>query len=135
MQPHISTITLGVSVLTRAVAFYRDGLKLPIESEAPGAASFALRGAHLLLVAREEMVVDAGVFDLGVAGSFGGFILEHYVATQPEVEDLLRAASRAGAKIIKPATDTESGGTHGYFADPDGFVWEIAWEPGLNTTA
>lgn len=133
MKPHISTITLGVSLLTRSVAFYRDGLGLPLESAAPGAASFALRGAHLLLVARDEMVKDAGVFDLGVAGSFGGFILEHTVATQPEVEDLLRAAHNAGANIIKPATDTDSGGTHGYFADPDGFVWEIAWEPGLNT--
>ena len=49
-------------------------------------------------------------------------------------EDLLRAASHAGAKIIKPATDTDAGGTHGYFADPDGFVWKIAWQPGLDTT-
>ena len=133
MKPHISTITLGVSVLARAVAFYRDGLGLPLESEAPGAASFALRGAHLLLVARDEMVKDAGVFDLGVAGSFGGFVLEHYVATQPEAEALLRDAGAAGATLIKPATDTASGGTHGYFSDPDGFVWEIAWEPGLNS--
>lgn len=129
MKPHISTITLGVSTLARSVAFYRDGLGLSLQIEAPGAASFALRGAHLLLVAREEMVKDTGVFDLGVAGSFGGFMLEHYVETQPEVEDILRAANNAGANIIKPATDTTSGGTHGFFADPDGFVWEIAWEP------
>ena len=134
MKPHISTITLGVSNLPRSVSFYRDGLGLPLESEAPGAASFALRGAHLLLVAREEMVKDAGVFDLGVAGSFGGFVLEHYVATQTEVEAVLRAAQIAGANIIKPATDTDSGGTSGYFADSDGFVWEIAWEPSLNST-
>ena len=132
MQPHISTITLGVSVLTRAIAFYRDGLGLPLQNEAPGAASFQLRGAHLLLVTRDEMVKDAGVFDLGVAGSFGGFMLEHYVATQPEVETILNRARNAGANIIKPATDTSSGGTHGFFSDPDGFVWEIAWEPGLN---
>lgn len=129
MKPHISTITLGVSNLTRAVAFYRDGLGLKLQSESPGAASFALRGAHLLLVAREEMVKDTGVFDLGVAGSFGGFMLEHGVETQPEVEAILNAARGAGANIIKPATDTASGGTHGFFADPDGFVWEIAWEP------
>ena len=135
MKPHISTITLGVSALTRAVAFYRDGLKLPLESEAPGAASFALRGARLLLVARDEMVAQSGVFDLGVAGSFGGFVLEHSVETQPEVEDLLRAASNAGAKIIKPATDSASGGTHGYFADPDGFVWKITWEPAINANS
>ena len=131
MQSHISTITLGVSILTRSVAFYRDGLGLPLESEAPGAASFRMRGAHLLLVTRDEMVKDAGVFDLGVAGSFGGFVLEHFVATQPEVETILNAANRAGANIIKAATDTPSGGTHGFFSDPDGFVWEIAWEPGL----
>lgn len=80
------------------------------------------------------MVKDAGVFDLGVAGSFGGFILEHYVANQTEVEELLRVAHNAGATIIKPATDTATGGTHSYFSDPDGFVWEIAWEPGLNPT-
>ena len=132
MKPHISTISLGVSVLARAIAFYRDGLGLPLESETSGAASFALRGAHLLLVTRDEMVKDAGVFDLGVAGSFGGFVLEHYVATQPEVEELLRAAHDAGANIIKPATDTASGGTRGYFSDPDGFVWEIVWEPNAN---
>lgn len=134
MKPHISTITLGVANLPRAVTFYRDGLKLPLENEAPGAALFALHGAHLLLVTRDEMVKDAGVFDLGVAGSFGGFVLKHYVATQPEVEELLRAAKDAGADIIKAATDTATGGTHGYFSDPDGFVWEIAWESGLNST-
>ena len=135
MQPHISTISLGVSVLARAVAFYRDGLQLPLQSETPGAAAFALRGARLLLVTREEMVKQSGVFDLGVAGSFGGFILQHRVETQPEVEALLRAASQAGAKITKPATDTATSGTHGFFADPDGFVWEIVWEPASNATA
>ena len=134
MKPHISTITLGVANLGRAVAFYRDGLRLPLENEAPGAASFDLRGARLLLVTRDEMVKEAGVFDLGVAGSFGGFVLEHSVATQPEVEELLRAAHNAGANIIKAATDTNTGGTHGYFSDTDGFVWEIAWEPGRNPT-
>lgn len=132
MKPHISTIVLGVSVLARSVAFYRDGLGLPLESEAPGVVSFALGGAHLRLVMRDEIVKEAGVFDLGVAGSFGGFILEHRVETQPEVETLLNAARGAGANIVKLASDTASGGTHGFFADPDGFVWEIAWEPGLD---
>ena len=130
MQPHINTISLGVSDLARAVAFYRDGLGLPLHSEVAGVAQFGLRGAQLMLVARDEMVKAAGVFDLGVAGSFGGFILTHSVATQPEVEQLLGAAARAGANVIKPATDTASGGTQGFFSDPDGFIWEIRWEPG-----
>lgn len=132
MKPHISLITLGVSDLARSTAFYRDGLGLPTEGDFEGVAFFKLRGTWLSLFPREDMVKDAAMPEGGTG--FGGFTLAHNVTSPEEVGDLLELAEKAGAKILKPAQKAFWGGHHGFFADPDGFVWEVAYNPDLDLT-
>ena len=132
MKPHISLITLGVSDLARSTTFYRDGLGLPSEGDFEGVTFFKLRGTWLSLFARGELAKDAGVSDAG--NGFGGFTLAHNVGSKEEVEAVLEQARNSGATILKPAQDAFWGGYHAYFSDPDGFIWEIAWNPDLDLT-
>ena len=134
MKPHISLITLGVSDLARSTAFYRDGLGLPAEGGFPGVAFFKLRGTWLSLFPRDEMARDANAPATSTCGGFAGFTLAHNVASKEEVAQVLEQARAAGAKILKPAQEAFWGGHHGFFCDPDGFVWEVAWNPHLDLT-
>ena len=127
MEPRISLVTLGVADLERSIRFYRDGLGLPLRPGPEGVAFFETRGTWLGLFPRENLAEDAQVAAAGEG--FRGFSLAHNVRTREEVDAVLVAAERAGAKIMKPAADTFWGGYSGYFADPDGFLWEVAWNP------
>ena len=142
MEPRISIITLGVSDLARSTTFYRDGLGLPTTGDFEGVTFFKLKGTWLALFPREELAADAGVATSdsgltrsGLTGSgFSGFSLAHNVGSKEEVNVVLQQAGDAGASILKPAQDTEWGGYSGYFADPDGFLWEVAWNPHFDLT-
>ena len=128
MEPRISIITLGVNDLPRSVEFYRDGLGLPLFDEnTESIAFFQNRGAWLALYPRESLAADAGVPTEG--SGFSGVTLAHNVRTREEVDALLDVAVSAGATLVKPAQDTFWGGYSGYFADPEGYLWEIAWNP------
>ena len=128
MEPRISIITLGVSDLPRAVEFYRDGLGLPLLDEnTESIAFFKNRGTWLSLYPRESLAADVGIATED--GGFSGVTLAHNVRTREEVDALLDVAVNAGATLVKPAQDTFWGGYSGYFADPEGFLWEIAWNP------
>lgn len=130
MQARISLITLGVADLGRSIVFYRDGLKLPLREgsgEAEGVAFFETGGTWLGLFPRDELAADATVPSEG--SGFPGFSLAHNVRTQEEVDALLKEAVAAGATLVKAAAPTDWGGYSGYFADPDGFLWEVAWNP------
>jgi len=127
MEPRISLITLGVSDLSRSITFYRDGLGLPLRPDGEGVAFFETRGTWLALYPRQALAEDARVE--GGGSGFAGFTLAHNVRSKAEVDETLRLAGRAGAAIVKPAGDTDWGGYSGYFSDPDGFLWEIAWNP------
>ena len=132
MEPRISIITLGVTDLPRAVEFYRDGLGLPLfEDNTESIAFFQNKGAWLALYPRESLAADVGIpLDENVGGSgFSGVTLAHNVRTREEVDTLLDVAVTAGAVLVKPAQDTFWGGYSGYFADPEGYLWEIAWNP------
>jgi len=125
MEPRITLVTLGVADLDRAIAFYRDGLGLP---QRPGeGVFFETRGTWLALFPRDELAHDAGVAAQGAG--FRGFALAHNVRTRDEVEAVLAQAVAAGGRLVKPAGEAFWGGYHGYFADPDGFLWEVAWNP------
>ncbi|KAB7730433.1 VOC family protein [Rudanella paleaurantiibacter] len=138
MKPTLSVLTLGVTNLPRAVAFYRDGLGLPTngiigeEFENGAVAFFQLQpGLRLALWPRQSMAHDTGLPDEG--SSTLAFTLGHNVDSQAEVDTVMQQAEKAGARIIKPAQPTFYGGYAGYFADPDGHLWEVVWNPHLDT--
>jgi catechol 2,3-dioxygenase-like lactoylglutathione lyase family enzyme len=127
MDARISFITLGVADLPRATRFYADVLKLPQIETPPNAAFFEMGKTWLSLYPRDDLAADAGVSATG--SGFPGFALAHNVRTKPEVDQLLAEAAAGGGRLVKAAHDTDWGGYAGYFADPDGFLWEVAWNP------
>ncbi|WP_026639066.1 VOC family protein [Bordetella petrii] len=134
MKPRISLITLGVDDLERAVRFYRDGLGLPsqgivgTEFEHGAVAFFDLQpGLKLALWPRASLAHDTGL-PVG-ARSPAELSLAHNVSDRAEVDQMMKQAREAGASILKPAASTFWGGYAGYFQDPDGHVWEVAWNP------
>ena len=128
MEPRISIVTLGVTDLPRSVEFYRDGLGLPLFDEnTESIAFFQNRGTWLALYPREALAADIGIATEG--RGFSGVTLAHNVRTREEVDTLLGVAVAAGATLVKPAEETFWGGYSGYFADPEGYLWEIAWNP------
>ena len=130
MEPRVSLITLAVSDLERAVAFYRDGLGWP-KSEVGGdeVAFFKTGGVVISLFPRASFAADAGVdVDDVEHGGFGRFSLAHNVAEEGQVDSVLEEAAEAGATIVKEAQEIFFG-RHGFFADPEGFLWEVAWNP------
>lgn len=134
MKPRISVLTLGVDDLERAVAFYRDGLGLKTEGIVGrefehGAVAFFDLQSHLKLAvwARGDLAHDTGLPK--ASPSPGNVTIGHNVGGRQEVNAVMDEARKAGAHILKPATDTFWGGYAGYFQDPDGHVWEIVWNP------
>lgn len=130
MEPRISLITLGVADLGRARAFYeRLGWRRKVAA-AEGVAFFQMGGMALSLYPRQELAADAR---LSVEGSgFAGFALAYNARSRDEVDAVLAEAVAAGARLLKPAEEAFWGGYSGYFADPDGFAWEVAWNPGFS---
>ena len=133
MDPRISIITLGVTDLDRSTRFYRDGLGFPVhEIGSDSITFFLLERVMLALYPRDALAREIDPDNESSEG-FGkhAFTLAHNVASRPDVDAVLAQAGAAGARIIKPAADTFWGGYSGYFADPDGFRWEIATGSGL----
>ncbi|HVZ38313.1 MAG TPA: VOC family protein [Candidatus Kapabacteria bacterium] len=128
MEPRLNIITLGVGDLERSIAFYRDALGWPMSSASVG--DFAIfklgTGTALALYPRDLLAEDACIPD---GGGFGGITLAQNVPTRDDVDAVLNAALHAGARLLKPACDAAWGGYSGYFADPDGHPWEVAWNP------
>jgi uncharacterized protein len=128
MEPRVSLITLGVSDLDRSLRFYRDGLGLPTTwTGEKGVVFFQTRGVCLALYPYDELARDVSSEFIGPKAKFPGITLAHNVRTKEEVDQILQQALQAGAKIEKPAGDTFWGGYSGYFSDPDGYLWEVAY--------
>ena len=128
MEPRISIITLGVSDLERSLRFYRDGLGLPTTWTADkGVIFFQTSGVRLALYPLHELAKDAMIDPLAQRGGWTGIALAHNVRVKEDVDALLARAEAAGGKIQKPAQDAFWGGYSGYFTDPDGYLWEVAW--------
>lgn len=136
MKPRISLITLGVDDLERALRFYRDGLGLKTEGiigtefENGAVVFFELSGGlRLALWPRRSIAADSG---LAIAGAAPGNVtLAHNVSSEAEVDAVMAEAVAAGARVVKAAEKTFYGGYAGYFHDPDGHVWEVAFNPAM----
>jgi catechol 2,3-dioxygenase-like lactoylglutathione lyase family enzyme len=128
MEPRISIVTLGVADLARSLAFYRDGLGFPTTKMAEdGIIFFQTGGVCLGLYPYEELAKDISEEYVVERAKFPGITLAHNVRTKAEVAETLALAERSGGKIEKPAQDVFWGGHSGYFSDPDGYLWEVAW--------
>jgi len=128
MEPRLNIVTLGVRDFERAVSFYKDGLKWPLSSASVG--DFAIfnlaTGTALALYPLKLLAADA---NLKNGSGFGGITLAQNVSDKKSVDRVLTQAVKAGGTLIKPAAKAEWGGYSGYFADPDGYPWEVAWNP------
>jgi len=134
MKPRVTLITLGVDSLERSLKFYRDGL----DFQTPGIAGeefehgavvfFDLQsGLKLALYPRKSLAHDSTVPQTPASAT--EFSIGHNVASKQEVDAVMAQAKEAGATITKSAQDTFWGGYAGYFQDPDGHLWEVAWNP------
>jgi uncharacterized protein len=134
VKPRISVLTIGVADLDRSLAFYRDGLKLPTEGivgrefEHGAVAFFELSGGLKLAIwPQADIAHDSGLPRTPTSST--SFTIGHNVLSRGEVDSVMAEAAQAGAKIVKPASDTFFGGYAGYISDPDGHLWEIVWNP------
>lgn len=130
MEQRISFITLAVADLDATRRFYIGGLGWTAEVDVPGEVVMIRTGEHLVLSLwdRRAFTTEVGppMTGLGVPP----LTLAHNVASRDEVDKVLATAAAAGASPVHPAQEREWGGYTGYFADPDDYRWEIAWNPG-----
>ncbi|MBW4694338.1 MAG: VOC family protein [Lyngbya sp. HA4199-MV5] len=128
MQQRLSLVTLGVQDLPRSLQFYRDGLGWqPSSASQEEVAFFQLGGMVLSLYSRASLAEDATVDPAGMG--FSGITLAYNTRSRDEVDAVLQLIEQLGERIVKPAQDVFWGGYSGYFADPDGHLWEVAWNP------
>ena len=128
MPPRLHIITLGVHDFERALRFYRDGLGWTPSAASQGdIAFFDAGGVVLALHPREALAADAGVTPVG--SGFNGLTLAHNVASREAVDAVIRAVEAAGATVVKAPEEAVWGGYSGYFADPEGQLWEVAHNP------
>lgn len=127
MKPRISMIALAVADLDKSIDFYQNGLRFPKMDSPPGVAFFNLNGTWLGLSEREALAKDAEISSVGTG--YNNFSLAHNVSSREEVDKVFEQALSAGAICVKTVQEASWGGYHGYFSDPDGHLWEIAYNP------
>jgi uncharacterized protein len=134
MKPKIAMVTLGVNDIATSLAFYRDKLGFPTHNYTEGddMIMFRLDGSWLGLYPRDKLAEDATVAEKG--SGFRGITLSHNVGSKAEADRLYQQAVAAGATPVKTPQDVFWGGYSGYFADPDGHLWEVAWNPFTDLT-
>ena len=129
LAPRLSLVTLGVSDVGRARAFYEALGWRASSASGPEVAFFQLGGVVLAVWGRDALADDANVSPAG--DGFRGFALAHNVESEARVDAVLAHAVASGARLLKAGRKTEWGGYSGYFADPDGHIWEVAHNPGF----
>ena len=127
-QQSISLVTLGVSDYERAKAFY-SALGWTPALDVEQTAFYPANGVTLVLWLRERLSEDCGIADDGA--TWGGVAMAHNVASRDDVDDIVDLARRNGAMVTREPSETFYGGYAGVFRDPDGHVWEIAYNPGF----
>jgi catechol 2,3-dioxygenase-like lactoylglutathione lyase family enzyme len=127
MEQRLSMVTLGVADLERARRFYENGLGWQRANQHPEVVFFQAGGMVVGLFGREDLAKDAHVPAEGEG--FRALALGYNTRSKDEVDRVMAEAGAAGAAIVKPAENTFWGGYAGYFADLDGHLWEVAWNP------
>jgi uncharacterized protein len=128
----INFITLGVNQIDISLTFYRDGLgfETVVDEENPAIVFFTNRGTKLALYPLDELAKDINETDPPVHKGFSGITLAYNAKSVEEVDSIFQKAEQAGAKKIKTPQRVFWGGYSGYFADPDGYYWEVAYNEG-----
>lgn len=134
MKAKISQITLGIANLEKSLKFYRDGLGFKLHNYKKGDnfVLFEMEGTWLSLYPKDKLAEDATVPQ--DSSGFSGFTVSHNVKSKEEVKKVFNHAISEGAKPIKKPQDVFWGGFSGYFADPDGYLWEVAYNPFTDLT-
>lgn len=127
MEQRISVVTLGVTDLSASRHFYVDGLGWKPAFENPEIIFFQTGGIVFALFLRDQLAADCQV-DPATFGR-AAMALAYNVRSKEEVDPLMKRAEGAGGTVLKAAREASWGGYSGYFADPDGFAWEVAWNP------
>lgn len=130
MDQRISFVTLAVADLDATRRFYLDGLRWAAELDVAGEVLMIRAGEHLVLSLWSERGFEAEVGPIRRGSGVAPITLAHNVATRDEVDAVLATARAAGAEPVHDAVEREWGGYTGYFGDPDGYRWEIAYNPG-----
>jgi len=134
MKSKISLITLGVADFEKSLRFYRDGLGFKPHNykEKDGVVFFEMEGTWLSLFPKNKLAADVTIFQDG--SGFTGITFAHNVKSKREVDKVFELAISIGAKPIKKPQDVFWGGYSGYFSDPDGYLWEVAYNPFTDLT-
>ena len=128
MRQKLNIVTLGVKDLKRSLKLYKDGLGWEASSASTeNIAFFQMGGVVLAIYPRDKLAEDAKISSEGVG--FSGITLAYNAKEQLEVDEVLKKVESLGATIIKKAEKVFWGGYSGYFADFDGHLWEVAWNP------
>jgi uncharacterized protein len=134
LKPKMGLVTLGARDLARMIAFYRDGLGFPTHNYVEGdeMVMFRLEGTWLGLLPRTSLAADAGISAEG--SGFSGVTISHNAPSKDAVDRVFSEALAAGATELKSPQDVFWGGYSGYFADPEGNLWEVAFNPFTDLT-
>lgn len=127
--PRLTVLTLGVVDLNRATTFYAAVLGSPPNTSYAGVTFIELPGTWLALYPIENLAKDISPEVPIARGGFSGVTLAHNARSKEDVMAIVERARSAGAHIVKEPQETFWGGFSGYFADPDGYHWEVAWGP------
>jgi uncharacterized protein len=130
MEQRLSLITLGVADVSTSRRFYEQ---LGWHGQEIEQTVFFQAGCVVLtLWGREKLALDSGIeYDVGESGGFSGVVLAHNVRSEDEVREIIAAAAKAGGIVTRQPQATFYGGYAGYFSDPDGHLWEVAYNPGF----
>jgi catechol 2,3-dioxygenase-like lactoylglutathione lyase family enzyme len=132
----LTVITLGVCDMRRSIGFYRSlGFARKMQATGEEVAFFDTGASVLALYPWDKLAADAGVSDLPRPPGFGGMTLAWNCSGRGEVDAVLKHALEQGATLVKSAHGTDYGGYSGYFADPDGHLWEVVTAPGIEVSA
>lgn len=133
--PRMTALTLGVRDLQASLRFYREVFSVEPDTQHEGVVFIEMPGVWLMLYPLENLAADISTVQAGDRGRFSGITLGYNARSREEVLAVFGQAKAAGAIIDKAPHDTFWGGFSGYFSDPDGYHWEIAWGPMFDFTA